>query len=168
MHGIFFTADTHFCSRAIMNYENRPFSDAEQMNKAIIENWNRAVSPEDTVWHLGDFGADGREAEFLSALNGTKYLVKGNHDTASNSYYRECGFAEVYDFPVVFENFWILSHEPLYVNTNMPYANIFGHVHANPMFRDFSPQHFCACVERTDFTPVSFDEIRRKLAASAD
>ena len=159
----FFIADTHFGSEALRLYENRPFVDAAEVDRAMIERWNETVSSEDTVWHLGDFGADGREAEVLSRLNGKINLVKGNHDTASNAYYRQAGFAEVYDLPVVYNGFFILSHEPLYVSTNMPYANLFGHVHANPIYKDFSNQHVCVCVERTDYRPISLEEIMEKI-----
>ena len=157
---IFFIADTHFGDGAILRYENRPFSSVQEMNSAMIERWNAAVGSEDVVYLLGDFGADGTEAETLSALNGVKYLVKGNHDTKSNAEYRAFGFTEVYDHPIVLENFWILSHDALYVNTNMPYANLFGHVHASPIIKDFSAQHFCVSAERIDYAPIEFGRIR--------
>lgn len=159
----FFIADTHFDDARFLRYENRPFPDTDAMNEAMVANWNRAVAPEDSVWVIGDFGANGREADFLARLNGTKYLVKGNHDTRPNGHYRAAGFAEVYDRPVIFQSFWILSHEPLYVNRNMPYANLFGHVHASPLYRDFSPQHFCVCAERIGYTPISLEEIFEKV-----
>lgn len=164
MSDIFFIADTHFGSDSILNYENRPFSDTNEMDKSIIRRWNAAVSEEDMVFHLGDFGAEGRESEIIRQLNGNIVLVKGNHDTGTNEYYRKAGFAEVYDYPIIFRDFWILSHEPLYVNTNMPYANVFGHVHANPIIRDFSSQHFCVCVERLQYTPISFSRIKGIVA----
>ncbi|MBO4894762.1 MAG: phosphoesterase [Clostridia bacterium] len=163
MSKTFFIADTHFGSKAILGYESRPFDTVEQMDKAIVENWNKVVSPQDTVWHLGDVGDD----TIIGRLNGIKYLVKGNHDTGSNQYYRDIGFTEVYDLPVLFENFWLLSHEPLYINSNMPYANLFGHVHANPIIKDLSSQHFCVCVERIDYTPVEFDFIKKAIADAA-
>lgn len=159
----FFIADTHFDSESIMRYENRPFATVEEMNEAMICRWNEVVSPEDQVYVIGDFGGDGREKEILEQLTGTKYLVKGNHDIMSNEYYRQAGFAEVYDLPVLFDGFFLLSHEPLYVNTNMPYANLFGHVHANPVYRDYSPHHFCVCVERTDYRPMTLEEILGKV-----
>lgn len=168
MSNIYFIADTHFGSEAIRLYENRPFANTGEMDRELIARWNRVVSEDDIVYHLGDFGADGHEAEILSQLHGTKYLVKGNHDTQSNEYYRQAGFREVYDLPVLFRNFWILSHEPLYVNTNMPYANLFGHIHANPMYKDFSPQHFCVCVERTDYAPIAFDSVISAIQAAAE
>ena len=160
---IYFIADTHFSESNIMRYENRPFASVEDMNQAMIANWNAQVQAEDVVYVLGDFGADEQEASVLSQLNGTKFLIKGNHDTHTNTYYREAGFQEVYDCPILLENFWILSHEPLYVNENMPYANLFGHVHNSPLFKDYSKQHFCVSVERIDYTPIAFEEIKRRI-----
>ena len=115
MSRIFFIADTHFGSDSLIRYENRPFTDPVEMDRELITRWNAVVFPDDTVWHLGDFGADGHESEILAQLNGTVYLVRGNHDTHSSDYYRSCGFAEVYDLPVILDSFWILSHEPLYL-----------------------------------------------------
>lgn len=160
---IYFIADTHFSEENIMRYENRPFKDIEEMNQRMIENWNNIVKAEDIVYMLGDFGAEGHEADILRQLNGIKYLVKGNHDIKSNDYYRQAGFQEVYDKPVIWKNFWILSHEPLYVNENMPYANLFGHVHNSPLYKTYSSQHYCVSVERINYTPISFDEIALKI-----
>ncbi|MBQ8827043.1 MAG: metallophosphoesterase [Oscillospiraceae bacterium] len=164
--GTFFIADTHFSEDNIRRYENRPFASPEEMDEALILNWNNAVSGNDEVFMLGDFGADGRENCILNRLNGRKLLLKGNHDVRTNDFYRNAGFDEVYDLPVLYKGFWLLSHEPLYINSNMPYANIFGHVHANPMFKDFSSQHFCVSAERINYTPVSFEEIVRKVKES--
>ena len=161
---VYFIADTHFGDSAIIRYENRPFDSADKMEQEIITRWNNTVTAADSVYIIGDFGAGGREGEILSRLNGKKYLVKGNHDTATNEYYRKAGFDEVYDLPVLFENFWLLSHEPIYVCENMPYANIFGHVHASPLYKDFSSHHFCVSAERIDYTPISFDSIKRSIA----
>ena len=163
MSKIFFIADTHFGDEKIIKYENRPFGNAREMDEELIKRWNAVVSREDEVYVLGDFGADGYEGEVLAKLQGRKYLVKGNHDTKSNAEYRRWGFDEVYDHPVIIENFWILSHDALYVNTNMPYANLFGHVHNHPMIKDYSSQHYCVSVERLNYTPLDFEVIKEKI-----
>ncbi len=160
---VYFTADTHFSDENIILYENRPFENAVKMDKELILKWNGIVSNNDTVYILGDFGAQGSESLLLSQLKGEKYLVKGNHDSNTNAYYREAGFKEVYDFPIITREFWILSHEPLYVNENMPYANIFGHVHNSPLYKTYSRHHYCVSVERTNYAPISFDEIISKI-----
>lgn len=160
---VYFTADTHFSDENIILYENRPFENAVKMDRELILKWNGIVSNNDTVYILGDFGAQGSESLLLSQLKGEKYLVKGNHDSNTNAYYREAGFKEVYDFPIITREFWILSHEPLYVNENMPYANIFGHVHNSPLYKTYSRHHYCVSVERTNYAPISFDEIISKI-----
>jgi calcineurin-like phosphoesterase family protein len=164
MGKIYFIADTHFGDERILRYENRPFDNAEEMDRELIQRWNAKVNAEDTVYVLGDFGAVGYESDVLSKLNGKKYLVKGNHDTASNEEYRRYGFCEVYDRPVIIDGFWILSHDALYVNENMPYANLFGHVHGSPIFKDYSKQHYCVSVERIDYSPIDFDEIKKAIS----
>ena len=49
----------------------------------MIDNWNRAVGPEDTVFHLGDFAfaVPSRIKEIASQLNGEIHLIRGNHDS---------------------------------------------------------------------------------------
>lgn len=159
MAEIFFIADTHFSDERIFRYENRPFKDVEEMNAKMIENWNNKVNKDDILYLIGDVGDETK----ISQLNGRKYLIKGNHDIKSNEEYRKCGFIEVYDMPIILEDFWILSHKPLYVNENMPYANIFGHVHNSPMYKTFSKQHYCVTVERINYSPISFEDIKREI-----
>jgi calcineurin-like phosphoesterase family protein len=79
---LFFTSDTHFGHARIIELCNRPFASVEEMNEAMIDNWNSVVGPKDSVVHLGDV-ALGPWVEWdgiLSRLNGFKSLVVGNHD----------------------------------------------------------------------------------------
>lgn len=159
----FFIADPHFGGEAIIRYENRPFASAEEMDKKLIENWNHVVEKEDTVYVLGDF-SDYANAEkdryILSRLNGTKILIMGNHDRhCKPEEWRSIGFAECSPWPIVYKEFFLLSHEPLYINANMPYANIYGHVHGNPSYTDCSVQSACVSVERIGYTPVSMEQL---------
>ena len=162
MSETFFIADPHFGHKAIIAYENRPFSTVEEMDQALIANWNGVVGKNDKVYLLGDFSFHPAEltAAIAKKLRGLKHLVIGNHDVKSVNAYYEMGFHRVYDCPIILDNFWILSHEPLYVNSNMPYANIFGHVHSNKIYADHSSQSFCVSVERIDYTPISFTRIK--------
>lgn len=168
MGNIFFIADTHFGHSNIIRYENRPFGSVGQMDAYLAEQWNATVSEEDTVYVVGDFSfySKGKTREICSRLCGHKYLIIGNHDRETPKDYLDAGFDWVYDKPVVLDGFWLVSHEPLYINPNMPYANIFGHVHANPAYSDYSPQSFCVSVERISYRPVAFDEIKRKMGLS--
>lgn len=52
---VYFTSDTHFYHSNIIGFCKRPFKNVEDMNETLIENWNRVVSQDDIVFHLGDF-----------------------------------------------------------------------------------------------------------------
>jgi calcineurin-like phosphoesterase family protein len=78
----FFTADLHLGHANIITYCARPFRSVEEMNDALIANWNATIGPDDEVWVLGDV-AMGRIADTLplvAELPGRKHLVPGNHD----------------------------------------------------------------------------------------
>lgn len=80
---LFFTSDPHFFHDNIRTYCERPFKTVLEMNEELIENWNAIVPPRGVVFLLGDvsLGAPKNALyELLSRLNGTIYLIKGNHE----------------------------------------------------------------------------------------
>lgn len=167
---VFFIADHHFGDEDIRLYEERPFESTEEMDLEMVRRWNSVVRQEDLVWHLGDFCAAGPERcrQLLGLLNGRKRLVMGNHDRhLSPTQWREAGFEECYDLPVIYKGFFLLSHEPLYTCRSMPYANLFGHVHGAPSFASISPRSACVCVERLGYTPALLDELQEKMLAAS-
>lgn len=169
MAEIFMISDTHFGDKgAILRYEGRPFQSGREMDEAMIANWNQAVKDTDTVYHLGDVAWNMGKEELkllVDRLNGRKILVMGNHDRDFTvREWMDIGFEEVYPMPVVLEEFFLLSHEPMYVNPYSPYANIFGHVHGNPMYRNISGYSYCVCVERISYTPIRFCVIKKEMS----
>lgn len=80
---IWFTADTHFGHRAVIDYCKRPFTDVAEMDAEMIRRWNERVQPGALVYHLGDFAFANHERmrEIREQLNGTVVLVCGNHDS---------------------------------------------------------------------------------------
>lgn len=167
MGNTFFIADTHFYHKNIIDYENRPFKDIDEMASTLISNWNSVVHKDDRIFVLGDFAFHPKEHinSLVPKLHGNKILIMGNHDCASLKSYMDAGFKEVYKYPIILDNFWILSHVPMYINKNMPYANIFGHVHSNPEYADYSAQSICVSVERKhmNYFPISFNMVKELM-----
>lgn len=80
---------THLDDTGILAYRNQ--NSVEEMNRSILERWNNKITRDDYVYVLGDFAV--RHVEhWQAALNGTKLLVKGNHDPVG--IYR-AGFADI-------------------------------------------------------------------------
>lgn len=158
---IFFISDTHFNHTNVIRYCDRPFKMVEEMNETIIKRWNMMVNKDDIVYHLGDFAFSNKEAtqEIVSRLNGKIRLIRGNHDTHNNQWYRDCGFEEVYDHPIIIKDFVVLSHEPMPFVMNQMYVNLYGHVHTSPMFETWGKQSACLCVERHNYQPVREETI---------
>lgn len=78
---IYYTADTHFGHENIIKLCNRPFTSIEDMNDALIDNWNKKVGGNDTVYIIGDMFYKCPDAEnILKNLKGKKHLIIGNHD----------------------------------------------------------------------------------------
>ena len=86
MNKIFYTSDIHFGHKNIIEYENRPFKDINEMEEIIIKKWNNKVNEDDDVYILGDVAiiTSNYTLETLnntvSKLNGKKHLILGNHD----------------------------------------------------------------------------------------
>lgn len=134
------------------------------MDKTIIDNWNKVVKKDDIVYHLGDFGFGSKEkiTEYRKKLNGRIFLILGNHDNHPVNWYYECGFDKVYDRPIIIQDFYILSHTPR--NGGAPiYGYIYGHVHNDEMYKNYTTNSFCACVERINYQPILLDKVIKKM-----
>ena len=165
---VYFTADQHLGHKNIIEYCNRPFESVEHMNEVLINNWNKVIDRHDKIFVLGDFALSNSEniIKWGRALNGNKTLILGNHDRATKSVYLEAGFIEVIKYPILWSDFYILSHAPKFMTKMGPYFNIFGHVHNDPSYMDVSTNSCCVSVERTDYTPISYKDLRAKVEAT--
>lgn len=79
---IWFTADTHFAHTKILGFCRRPWNTIEEMDAALITNWNELVGVEDTVYHLGDFvmGSAHLARKYFGQLKGNIRVIPGSHD----------------------------------------------------------------------------------------
>lgn len=74
-------SDTHFGHKSTLLFDTnpRPFTDVNEMNRVMIQNWNSVVRPEDTVYHLGDFAykcSSGMIKSIFRQLNGRIIFVR--------------------------------------------------------------------------------------------
>lgn len=154
MSNVWLISDTHFGHANIIKYANRPFDSVEEMNEALVENWNSVVKQGDKVYHLGDVTMNSKSLDIMSRLNGRKVLIKGNHDTQKLKFYTP----HFYDIRGSHElGNYLLTHIPVHESQRYRFtANIHGHLHDslinNPFYVNVS-------VEQIDYTPIAFDEI---------
>ena len=120
---IYVTSDHHFGHKNIIKYANRPFKNVEQMNTYMIQQWNKVVSENDVVYHLGDFALMPKKQtkKIMDQLKGYKILIRGNHDKGKK-WMMDIGFNEYHKTLVHLDNF-LLTHTPLYIE-GVPLFNV--------------------------------------------
>lgn len=161
MANVFLVSDTHFGHDNICRFlrtdgtKLRPWDSATQMDKVLINNWNSVVGPNDKVYHLGDVFINRRFRFILEHLNGTKVLIKGNHDIFDLENYTPY-FKDIRAYHKLDK--CILSHIPVHPQQLGRFkGNIHGHLHehivsdsqGNP-----DPRYMTVCVEHINYTPV--------------
>jgi calcineurin-like phosphoesterase family protein len=148
--------------------QNRPFENAEEMNEALIKNYNSVVHKDDTVYILGDIAhriGVTYANELISRLNGKKYLIKGNHDKK----FDESLFEEIRDFMTVSINghYIALMHYPMLSWPRSHYGSIMlhGHIHSDGKYnkenRENGILRYDVGVDANNYAPVSIKEIEK-------
>jgi calcineurin-like phosphoesterase family protein len=143
----FFVSDVHFNHAAIMEFDHRPFATVEEMNAALIKNWNERVSEKDTVYILGDlmWTIDREESlRILRSINGHLILIRGNHDGRwLHGDDVRARFERIeYGLDIRVRDrkderrFLSLSHYPMhfYNHAHRDGLMFYGHVHASPEY----------------------------------
>lgn len=176
---IFFTSDTHFCHANIIKLCGRPFDNVEEMNEALIKNWNNTVGPNDIIYHLGDFCFAGSVEwhSILSRLNGRIHLIIGNHDEKN----LRQGYEQLFERIVPQARLFIegynvyLNHYPFMCYPGYkPYTiQLFGHIHSSHSKFDgldaviaeksLQPSQYDVGVDWNNFAPISWREVIEKI-----
>lgn len=161
---VYIIADTHFSHENVIKFENRPFLNAEEMDRVMIDNWNKKVNENDLVFHLGDVivGKTSVANRILPRLNGRKILILGNHDRFTKTKWRRLGFEPYQRY---FLQDYLLTHipvdeEPLHVAVESGFlkGNIHGHTHKSNSH--LNPNlYICCCVEWINYTPILFENL---------
>lgn len=170
MPAVFLTSDTHFGHTGVCRFTRndgvtklRPWDDPNEMDEEMVKRWNDRVRPNDKVYHLGDVVINRKSLSIMSRLNGDKVLIRGNHDIFPDTEYRQY-FRELRAYHVM--NGMILSHIPIHTESLSRFGtNIHGHLHANRVMLDdkIDPRYHCVCVEQTDYTPILFEDVIKRI-----
>ena len=175
----FYISDWHYGHANCIAFDNRPFKTVQEMNEALIERWNSTVSENDTVYILGDmFWCNWKDSlPVLDKLNGSKILIKGNHDRCNESQFVK-KFSKIVDYLEIKDNERnvVLCHYPIPCFKNHFYGwyHLYGHVHTS--FESNMMEHTKYLMEElygkqcqmfnvgammpyVDYTPRTLDEI---------
>lgn len=174
---VWFTSDLHFWHKNICKYCNRPFETIEEMNQALVNNWNSVVKEDDTVFVLGDMGFCGYDKlePLMSQLNGKKYLIQGNHDSDKivfrlyeaniiEDYYKMIEVTIIGDDECPDQRL-TLCHFPMidWPNKERGAWMVHGHQHQLPETPSCSVMHWDVGVDKNELKPVSFEQLKIKI-----
>ncbi len=154
------TTDTHFFHKKMYEYCDRPLG----FEYIILKNLKDVIQEDDILIHLGDI-CMGRDSEahetFIKAIKCKKWLIRGNHDKKSDTWYLSHGWDFIAKHIVldIFGKNIILTHEPLKTD-NLDYydLNIHGHMHNNLNYVKMEKQRLVA-LEYTDYKPVLLRDV---------
>jgi calcineurin-like phosphoesterase family protein len=112
---IFFTSDWHIGHENSIKFDKRPYKNLDEMHEALIRNYNKQVPMDGVCYFVGDIATHSSELtkSVIEQLNGTKILIRGNHDKGSEACYN-MGFDVVQNaamFTLQKERVWI-THCP--------------------------------------------------------
>lgn len=178
---VWVTSDCHFGHKNVIKYENRKYTNVEEMDLDLINRWNSKVGIKDEIYILGDFTLSNNKSyaiDILKRLNGRKYLILGNHDNISQKKEVMVYFEWVKKY---FEldykdNHFVMFHFPI-LSWNRKYhgaIHLYGHIHGNKLTEYqivneiVMKNSYNVSVEVNNYEPISLDEIIAKLNSATE
>lgn len=180
---IWFTSDLHFNHANIIKFCNRPWKTTEEMDEALINNWNSVVKPNDLIFDLGDFAFADRDKwiKLLEQLNGKHYLILGNHDINRWPGNKVLPLFERVEHQltlkidgrkVYLNHYPFLCYGGTYRAPEQAAYALHGHVHLlreHNLGKDFErmshtfPYQYDVGVDFNNYTPISWNEVCNKI-----
>ena len=169
---IWFCSDLHLGHSNMYKFTNydgtkcRPWDNYEEAEEYMLQEFNKVLKPQDTLYCLGDVAnRTDRASYFFNALVPCRrILLMGNHDNKIGFKFLSKYFNEIrgaYNL----ENY-IMTHIPVSSGSKGRFkTNIHGHTHSNLITIDNNgkipdPWYRNVCVERTGFKLINFSEIK--------
>lgn len=169
---LFFTSDTHWSHFNIARLCNRPFNSRKEMDEGLIANWNKVVPEDGIVIHCGDFMLPHKigykeYSKYVSRLNGTIYLTRGNHDRIDLGNYD--------DKLIVSDCLYIQVEKTLIYAQHYPClafkgdVQAFGHIHTlsdgmvhgldSDVVSKLKFNQYDVGVDQNNYTPISYNQL---------
>lgn len=157
MKSVWVGTDWHVWS--IGHTPHHPYQSVSNIRQ-LSDSYANDIQVDDVFIYLGDLCdpavTDLNELKRLvQNIPGYKILVKGNHDTETDYFYRDIGFDEVCDVCVI--NQVAFSHFPLKVEPDM--INIHGHLHSEKRSDVDDANHINAYREDYYKHPIEISEL---------
>lgn len=172
---VFFSADDHHGHPGILKNAGRPFTDVDEMDEILIQNWNARIRPNSVVYYGGDFAHKCpperlRRIWKRRTLPKQIHLVRGNHDDAETL---ALPWTSITDAPLAFSasnRRFVLFHYALrtWPGLHRGAIHLFGHSHNR--LRGYR-NTLDIGVDAWGYAPVSVDEViarAESLPASPD
>jgi calcineurin-like phosphoesterase family protein len=147
------------------------------MNRAIVENWNAVVQPEDDVYVLGDLMLNNNDEgmRLLKSLKGNIHIILGNHDTDTRiELYNNCyNVVEITLAKILKYNkfrFYLCHYRTEVANLDEAHLsqhliNLYGHTHQKTPFYMDNPWYYNVGVDSHNCTPICIDQIIEECRA---
>jgi calcineurin-like phosphoesterase family protein len=173
---VYFTADEHYGHANIIKFCDRPFKHVDEMTEGLIWEHNNKVKKCDLTYHLGDIfwrhTSTQQATDILKRLNGTHYLIWGNHDEVAKKVMDQCygapKFVWAKDVSEIkpraqYPSIW-LSHyaHRVWPSSHKGSWHLYGHTH--DVLPDFRRSHD-AGVDANSYAPISIDELNTHMSA---
>jgi calcineurin-like phosphoesterase family protein len=163
-------SDTHFGDEEVLSYTDRPFASVAEMNRTLVENWNRVVGPSDEVLFVGDFAEPSEPTavrRWLGRLDGEITFVAGDHDSGVRRSHA-VDTRSAHEFEAGGHRFHCI-HDPEAAPPDFDGWVVHGHHHdirpETYPFVDPDSRHVNVSVELLGYEPVSVSELVAYLDA---
>ena len=180
---VFFTGDLHFGHDNVIGFDGRPFSNVNELNEELISRWNNKVGKGDIVYILGALiwrTENDSAPELFKQLNGTKILIKGNHDRFLHNAKAKAALSGIKEYDDILVTLkdgtvkrCILSHYYIPMYNGYRYGAIHLHAHSHFTFEADIELAFAKILDMLclhtevynvgcmywNFEPVTLDEI---------
>lgn len=176
---IWFMSDAHWCHANVIKHDNRPFDDVDEMNEALINNWNAKVKKTDIVFYLGDlsFNSGEKTRKIVERLNGVIHLILGNHDNEKDlvKLNRFESISDYINLSVIDEDNprksqgIMMMHYPILSWDKSHHGDWHLHGHCHQSLTKTMPEYYERKVldmgcNGWDYSPVSYGEIKKIMS----